>query len=96
MSRRGRYEFPNRVKEHARTEWHKANPENEDAKLEVDHIVPVWYAKKNNIPPDLVRTGDNARALTVPEHKERHRNEPTEEEYRTIAQGILGWVKNLI
>ena len=93
---RGRYEFPKRVKDDAHSKWHANNPGREDESLEVDHIVPVWYAKKNHIPPDLVRVGNNARALTVKEHKERHRNEPTEEEYKTLAQAILGWVRNLI
>lgn len=96
MAKRRRYEFPDRVKESARKKWHEENPGNENEPLEVDHKIPVWWAKKNNIPPDLVRTRQNARALRIKEHKQRHREEPSEEEYATMAQGILGWFRNLL
>lgn len=95
MGKRGRYEFSDGVKRSAKKEWHRNNPGNPKEPLEIDHIVPVHFAKRHGIPPDLVRTRDNARALRIKEHKERHRNEPTEEEYMTLSQGLLGWIKNL-
>lgn len=94
--KRGRYDFDEATKDSAKRKWHADNPGNEKVPLEVDHHIPVWWAKKNNIPPDLVRTRQNARAMRVHEHKERHRNEPTDEEYTTLAQSVLGWIRNLI
>jgi len=95
MGRRGRYEFSKKVKDKAITKWHEENPGNPDEKLEVDHIIPIYFAKREGIPEDLVNTQNNARALRVEEHKERHRNEPTEEEYKTLSQALLGWIGNL-
>ena len=92
---RGRYEFSQRTKDSAVNKWRWNNPDRDDEDLEVDHIVPVWAAKELGIPADLVRTDDNARALTVGEHKDRHRNESDLEEYRSLAQSILGWIDGL-
>lgn len=92
---RGRYEFDKRTKDEAFSRWHAENPGNEDANLEIHHRIPVHFAKKEGIPPDLVRTQDNAVAVTRDEHKEIHRNEPSDEEYKTLAQSILGWVGGL-
>ena len=96
MSRRGRFEFAERTKDTARNNWHAKNPDRQNEALEVNHKIPIHVAKKLGIPPDLVRTQDNAEALTKPDHLEFHRNELTIDEYRTLAQSLLGWVKNLI
>ena len=95
MSRRGRYDFNSRTKDKAKADWHADHPDREDERLEVNHIVAVHYARKMGIPPDLVRTQDNAEALTIPDHLEHHRNEPTDEEYAVLARGLLGWIRNL-
>jgi len=92
---RGKYEFSDRTKEAARRKWHAENPGNEDANLEVDHLVAVWFAKKHGIPHQQITSGANAKALRQKEHKAKHRNEPTEEEYKTLAQGLLGIIKRL-
>ena len=96
MGNRGRYEFPNSVKESARNDWHKKNPGHKNERLEVDHIIPIWFAKKYGIPPGVITTRKNARALRIKEHKERHRNEPTGEEYAVLAIALLGWITNLL
>lgn len=94
---RGRYEFTQTTRNRAIEKWREENPEaDDDINLEVHHKVPVWWAKKNNIPSTLVRIQDNAVALSRDEHKEVHRNELSDDEYRTLAQSILGWVRNLI
>lgn len=95
MARRGRYDFPRSVKDKAKADWRANHPGCEDTNLEVHHRIPVHFAKDAGIPPDLVRIQDNAVALTRREHKDFHRNEPTDEEYRTIVQGILGWIGGL-
>lgn len=43
---------------------------------EVDHIIPLAWAKKNapDIPIDFLKSADNARVLNQETHKERHRN----------------------
>lgn len=96
MARRGRYDFPRSVKDKAKADWRADHPGDEEVNLEVHHRIPVHFAKDAGIPPDLVRTQDNAEALTIQDHLEFHRNEPTDEEYQTIVQGILGWIGNLI
>ena len=93
---RGRFEFPRRVKDNARNKWHAENPGREDEALEVNHKIPIHVAKDLHIPPDLVRTQDNAEALTIEEHLIFHRNELTTEEYSTLAQSLLGWIRNLL
>lgn len=96
MSRRGYYEFPKRVRKEAIRKWHKDNPGNKDQVLEVHHKVPVKIARKLKIPPRLVRIPDNAQAVTPEEHKKIHENELTLDEYRILAQALLGWSRNLI
>lgn len=96
MGRRGRYEFPQGVIESARMSWHKDNPNRQDELLEVDHIIAVAVAKRLLIPADLIRTRSNAKALTIGEHLERHRNDLSDKEYKVMAQSILGWSSNLI
>jgi hypothetical protein len=93
---RGRYEFLERTKDTARQNWHAKNPGRPNEVLEINHKIPVHVAKKLGIPPDLVRTQNNAEALTKPDHLDFHKNELTVEEYKTLAQSILGWVRNLI
>ena len=94
MSRKG-YEFNNLTKEAAKLKWHKENPNNEDATLEVDHIISIWFAKKYGLPKHTIKSAKNAKALTHEEHKKKHDNEPTEEEYATLAQALLGYVRRL-
>ena len=89
MRRRG-HEVSDRTKEAARLQWHKDNPGNEDADLEVDHIIPVWYAIKTGIAPAHSTSGANARAMRQKEHKQRHRDEEGEDELGSMAQGVLG------
>jgi len=96
MSRRGSYEFPKYVKEEAKRKWRRDNPDREDEPLEVHHQIPVKIAKKLKIPPYLVRVSDNAIAVTKDEHKEIHENELTLDEYKILAQALLGWTRNLL
>lgn len=93
---RGRYEFPKSVRERAVERYYAENPESENELLEVHHQVPVWWAKKEQIPSALVRVQANAIAVPRDDHKEIHRNELSDDEYRTLAQAVLGWVRNLI
>ncbi len=95
MPRPSQYEFSQRTKNTAISRWHWEHPGREDEKLEVHHIIPVRVAITLDIPPTLVRTADNAQAMPVAEHKEKHQNEPSLEEYRLLAQSILGWHGNL-
>ena len=92
--KRGGYEFSKRIKNVARNKWHAEHPNREDEILEVDHIVAIWWMKKNNIPPIVGKSGQNAQALPVQEHKEKHQNE-TDEMYRTLAIALLGFVNML-
>lgn len=92
MARRG-YEFDKRTREAARIKWHRDNPGREDEQLEVDHKVPIWYAKKNGIPPAVIKSQDNARALPVDEHKERDHYD--EEEINFFLSSLTHFIGGL-
>lgn len=94
MSRRGK-EFPDTVKDSAIRKWHKENPGRSKEKLEVDHVIPIHVGNRLGIPSALLKSRANAEAKTQKEHKEKHRNELSDEEYKTLAQALLGWIGNL-
>ncbi|NCS97980.1 MAG: hypothetical protein GW762_05305 [Candidatus Pacebacteria bacterium] len=94
--KRKEYEFSMQTKDSVINSWHAQNPGRHNAELEVDHIIPIWWARQQAIPPEIVKTRDNARALTKSEHKRRHKNELSHQEYVSLAQTILGWARNLI
>lgn len=95
MSRRRGFEFDRRTRDRAIEKWHHANPGNEDEELEVDHKVPIWFAKKHRLPSAVIRSQQNAEALPKSDHKEKHRNE-SEEEYWSIWQGMIGFINRLL
>lgn len=68
MPRKG-YEFSQRTRNEAIRRWHRDNPGREDEELEVHHRVPVYYARKHGIHPDVVRSQDNAQAMPKSEHR---------------------------
>jgi len=93
VSYRGSYEFPKHIKESARTEWHKKNPGNEDANLEVHHILNIHHAILHDVPIDAVRSNLNAVAVRRKFHKEIHR-EQTDEDQEEFANWFKSiWVK---
>jgi hypothetical protein len=93
VSRKG-HEFNQRTKDLAIRKWHAENPGRENEKLEVDHKVGVDYAKRNGIPPAVTKQADNARAMPVSEHKQRHRD-ATDEEMNGHLSGIARFVGRL-
>lgn len=89
MGRKGA-EFNRRTKEQAKRKWRRKNPGREDEELQVHHKVAVHAGRKLGIPKRVLKSPKNAVAMPAPDHKAYHENEPTLEEYKTIAQGLLG------
>lgn len=89
MSKRKGCEFSKRIKEEERLDWHKRNPGNPDAELEVHHIVPISIARELGVPRDRIRSQRNAVAVEKGFHKELHDNED-EETYKVLAQALIG------
>ena len=73
MSRRGRYEFPRRVKKEVRRLHTHKHPKG--VKLEVDHIVSVRECKDKGIPPWIASNIINAQLLTRAENQEKSDND---------------------
>ena len=92
MSRKG-FEFPDSIKESARTEWHKRNKGQEDANLEVHHILNVHHAILHDVPKEAVKSGLNAVAVEKSFHNKIHREQVDEdqEEFASWFKSI--WVK---
>jgi len=90
VGRRGAYEFPRQLKKSAIEKWQKEHPDSDEA-IDCDHIIAIWFCKKYNIPPELANSENNLQVLTVKQHREKHRNEPTDEEYAILAQALLGF-----
>jgi len=89
VSRRG-YEFPDSIKESARTEWHKKNPGHEDANIEVHHILNIHYAILHDVPKEAVKSGLNAVAVRRKFHKEIHREQVDEDQ-----EEFANWFKSI-
>jgi hypothetical protein len=87
---RNKAEFSDRVKDNAIKRWHKLNPGRENEIITVHHRVSIWAGKELGIPTRVLKSGENAQAMTLEEHQRFHDNEPTLEEYAVIAQGLLG------
>lgn len=94
MSRTG-FEFPKSVRDRAIERWHWENPGREDTKLEVHHRVKIEFARKHQLPREVIRSAQNAVAIPVDEHKELHRQE-SENEYWAIYQGLIGFINRLL
>ena len=91
-SRRGA-EFSDRIKDEERSRWHAKNPGNEEADLEVHHILGVSEGLKRDVPKVALKSQQNAVALDREFHNKVHR-ETDEETQEVLAQGFLGlWRK---
>lgn len=93
MPRKG-YEFSQRTRNEAIRRWYINNPGREKEELEVDHKVPIWYAKKHGIHPSVIRSQDNARALPKEDHKQRDHYD--EEEIRFFLSTLTQFIGRLL
>lgn len=89
MPRKG-YEFPDRVKDEAIRRWRIKNPDRTDEELEVDHKVPVWFAKKHGVPREVITSQDNARAIPKSEHRDRDHYD--EEEIKAFLSQLVNFI----
>jgi len=87
MSRRGA-EFENRIKDQEKIIWHKKNPGNAEAKLEIHHIMPIEEGLKRGVPKEALSSQQNAVAVTPEFHQEIH-NKTDQETYNVIALCLL-------
>ena len=78
MSRRGK-EFSQRTRDQLFTAWHRDNPGNEDANIEIHHKLPIFIGKMLKIPGEILKSQANAIALRREEHRELHSNTTMEE-----------------
>lgn len=92
MSRKGA-EFSSRIIEEERINWHKKNPGNEGAELEVHHILPIAEGLKRGVPKRALKSQQNAVAVEKGFHKEVHQK-LNEDDYNVLAQALLAiWRK---
>lgn len=89
MSRK-HYEFPKHVKESEMRKWHEKNPGNDDANIEVHHILNIHHAILHDVPPEAVKSRDNAVAVRRKFHKDIHRQQTNEsqEELASFVKSV--------
>jgi len=91
MGRKGA-EFSDRVKENARQEWYRNNPDRQDEQLDVHHKCSIAYGKSRGIPNWLLKSQENAQALPIQEHNREVHDERIMEMF---AQALLGLVQKM-
>ena len=80
-NRRG-VEFNERTKRQERRRFWQKNPDKQDVKPEVHHILNVKYGKKYGVPNEALKSQQNAVAVDPEFHREIHekQDEETQEE----------------
>lgn len=95
MSRRTRRgaEFSKRIIEEERLKWHAKNPGQQDAQLNVHHILPIAEGVKRGVSKILLSSQQNAIALEEEFHNEVHRK-INKETLDALAQALINtWAK---
>lgn len=88
-------EFDEHTKHKAKRKWHRDNPGRENQDLHVHHRVSREWGRRNGVPNSLLSSRNNAEAMTPEQHKRHHRKEPSDKEYRSLAQALFGWIGGL-
>ena len=92
-NRRG-VEFNERTKRQERRRFWQKNPDKQDVKPEVHHILPVSEGLKRGVPKQALKSQENAVALDPDFHQEVHR-ETDDETYDALASTLINKWRSL-
>lgn len=92
--RRSKYEFSRQTKREAKLRaGFKCEQCGAKGDLEAHHVIAVWTATELGLWREVVKSINNCEVLCPSCHAEKHNPEPTLDEYKSLAQAILGAVQ---